>query len=474
MQTVQGEMLKYLAAVGGGKDMKAAGNTPNAVELHGLGSLFGSHSIEREVVSAMIRPFGLGARLPNYPSVFEQPFFASITGVTADSGSESSTNCGDNPRAWLKGCDLTAQFGRVARDTGTIEIDKVMLRKNRGDFTDLRLYGDLLGMSGFTVDGITSEQMLNVVTKAEMVIAAVSLERRLSRHLWQGHILNNLNGGYKEFPGLMFQIATGQKDAHAGTLCPALDSDVKAFASQNVEDRNSLRDIVAFIEYMVATLTFNAVNSGMDPLELAMCLRPELWFILSAIWPCAYHTNKCSVMDVTGNSIEAVPQIDAAAMKRLTDDMRQGLFLDVNGIRIPVVLDTGIYEYNNQNSTVPAGFYESSIFFVPLRANGLTTTYMEYVDYRGASPDIALLRGTQPFWTDGGKYFWAIEDNKWCYKLSVKTEQRVILRTPQLAGRIDRIRYRPTQHMRSPYPDDPYFVDGGVSMRPDETTYHTW
>ena len=439
---------------------------------HGLGSLFGSYSIEREVVSAMIKPFGLGARLPRYPSVYEQPFFASITGVTADSGSESSTNCGDNPRAYLKGCDLTAQFGRLARDTGTIEIDKVMLRKNRGDFTDLRLYGELLGDAGFTVEGMTTEQMLNVVTKAEMVIAAISLERRLSQHLWQGHILNNVDGGYKEFPGLQYQIATGQMDAHTGTLCPALDSDVKDFALQNVESRNSLRDIVQFISYMDATLNFNAEHSGMTPLVLAMCLRPELWYILSAIWPCAYNTNKCAVMDTA--DLDTVPMVDAAAMKRITDDMRQGMYLDVNGHRLPVILDTGIYEYNNQNSTIAAGNYASSIYFVPLSAGGLTTTYMEYIDYRAASPDVALLRGTQPFWTDGGMFFWAIEDNKWCFKLSVKSEQRVILRTPHLAGRIDRVLYRPTQHFRSPYPADPYFVDGGVSMRPDETTRHVW
>jgi hypothetical protein len=38
------------------------------------------------------------------------------------------------------------------------------------------------------------------------------------------------------------------------------------------------------------------------------------------------------------------------------------------------------------------------------------------------------------FWTDGGVYSWAIEQIKWCYKLSLKTTQRIVLRSPHLAG----------------------------------------
>lgn len=466
LQTAQGAILERL------ESSKAAGASPTAVELHGLGSLFGSHSIEREVVTAHMRPFGLGSLLPKIPTVFEQPFYAAITGVTDDSGAEASEPCDDNPRAWMKSCDLTAQFGRVARDTGTIEIDKVMLKKNRGDFTDLRLYGDLLGMSGFTVDGLTSDQILNIVTKAEMVIAAISMERLLSRHLWQGSIFNNA-GAYKEMPGLMYQVATGQMDAHTGTLCPALDSDVKNFGYQNVEDQNSLRDIVGHLQALEAYLWFNAESMGLTPVDFVLCLRPELWFLLSAIWPCAYNTNKCAVMDTPG--IDPVPMVDATDMTGIRDAMRQGMFIDINGRRYPVVTDTGIYEENSQNSAnVDPGFYASSIFLLPLKAAGLRTLYMEHIDYKAAQPDVALLRGRQPFWTDGGLYYWAMEDQKWCYKLSVKTEMRVILRTPHLAGRIDDILYRPVQHFRSPYPDDPYFEDGGVSMRPDETTYHVW
>jgi hypothetical protein len=148
--------------------------------------------------------------------------------------------------------------------------------------------------------------------------------------------------------------------------------------------------------------------------------------------------------------------------------MRNGMYLDVNGRRYRVVTDTGIFEQNNANTAgVPAGHYRSSIYFVPLTiTGGFPVTYREYVDYRQAQPDISLLRGLEDFfWTDNGVFSWAVEQIKWCYKLALKTEQRVILRTPQLAGRVDNIQYAPMQHLRDSDPDSPYWFDGGVSVR---------
>jgi hypothetical protein len=450
---------------------KTPGNFGNAVELHGLGSLFGSHSIEREVVTAHIRPFGASSRVPNFPSVYQQPFFASVTGFTADVGSEPTYPCSDAPYNFMKGCDLTAQFGRVQRDTKTIEINDVMLKKNRGDFSDLRLYGALLG-DDFVPAGISDSDVLNIVTKAEMIGACVSIQRKLADHFWNGNQFVH-TGAYWEFPGLSRQIATGQMDAHTGTLCAALDSDVKNFGKQDVTLRNSLYDIVDYLAAMEFYLHNNAEKMGLLPLVSMICMRPELWYELSAMYPCAYNTNRCGSKDTA--AIDAVPQIDALSMRQLRDDMRNGMFIDINGRRYPVVTDDAIYEKNNTNTAgIAAGCYASSIFFVPLTAAGLTVTYMEHVDYRAAAPDVSLLRGTEQFWTDDGAYYWAVEYVKWCYKLSVKTEQRVVLRTPQLAGRIDDILYCPTQHLRSFDPASPYFKDGGVSMRSDETTYHVW
>ena len=122
------------------------------------------------------------------------------------------------------------------------------------------------------------------------------------------------------------------------------------------------------------------------------------------------------------------------------------------------------------------GEYASSIYFVPLTITGsFPVTYMEYLDYRMAQPDMALLPGHVPeFWSDDGVFMWAYEGIKYCFKLTARTEQRVVLRTPQLAGKLQHVKYTPLQHLREPYPDSPYWEDGGVSLRPDETKYAVW
>jgi hypothetical protein len=290
--------------------------------------------------------------------------------------------------------------------------------------------------------------------------------------MWNGSPANNnAGGGYAEMPGLSAQIATGQMDAHTGTLCPALDSDVKDFAYDEIGGAG--RDIVAYLSMLEAYLYFNAEHMGLLPWTAVLAMRPELWYVLSEVWPCAYNTTKCAtvIRDANGQVVVGGPD-----MVRLRDDMRQQMYIDINGRRYPVVTDSQIFEHNNiNNGNLAAGEYASSIFFVPLTiTGGFPVTYLEFLDYRAAAPDIALLKGLQQFWSDDGRYMWALEQVKYCYKLTVKTQQRVILRTPQLAGRIDSVKYVPLQHFRSPDPDSPYFRDGGVSLRSDETIHAVW
>jgi len=466
----QAEILDRLVT---NKEMET--KTPAAqgtnTELHGLGSLFGRSSVERDVITAHMNPEpGIASIVPLLPSVMEDPRFASITGYTATTGSEAATPCDDAPAAFVKAANLTAQFGRLQRDTQTIDWDKVALRRNRGDFTDLQLRGQVLGMTNLSPVEAATSDILNIVTKSEMVIAGVSMERTLVNHMWQGNVANNnAGGGYKEFPGLDAQIATGHVDADSNTAAPALDSDVKDFAYDGVGGTG--RDIVEYLSMLEFYLNYNATHMGLSPVKWAIVMRPELWFELSAVWPCRYLTNRCATSG-GANPIVINDNVNVSAR----DDMRNGKFIDINGNRYPVVTDVGIFEHTNiNNANVAAGQYASSIYMVPLTITGsFPVVYREHLDYRQGAADAALLRGNETFWTDNGVYSWAYEETKWCYKLSVKTQQRIILRTPQLAGRIDAVLYEPLQHIRSFDPSSPYHFDGGVSTVADETSYAVW
>lgn len=434
---------------------KTPATTHTGIKLHGSSGIFNVAGLEREIITAMIRPRGIAAILPSFPAVEEDPRFGALTGVTDDVGAEPTNVCDDAPTGYIKACNLTARFGLIRRDTNTIDMDVVMRKLHRGDFTDLVLYGRLLGEDKLAPSGLNENQVVNIITAAEMVSVGVRTERVLSNQLWQGTVAIA-----NQFPGLDVQIATGQMDADTRTLCPALDSDVKNYNYALLSST-----IVTYLSQLEWYLNYNAESMGLDPVEWVIAMRPDLWYELTAIWPCAYNTNRCSSAVGANSTV----YLEGTEMVAARDAMRRNMTIDINGRTYRVVTDTGIFEHNStNNANLIPGEYASTIYMVPLTiTGGFPVTYRQYVDYRRAAADVALLRGLEEFfWTDNGMFSWAVEQIKWCYKLALKTEQRVILRTPQLAGRIDAVKYSPLQHLREPDPDNPYYADGGVSIRP--------
>jgi hypothetical protein len=430
-----------------------AGQTAN--KLHGPTGLFSTPGLERDVISSVMRPQSFASALPVLPTVTEDPRFPSLTGFATDmTGTQPALPCNDAPVAQMKGCNLTARFGQLRFDTNTIDIAETFMQVNRGEMRDLVLRGRLLGMTNLQPSSIDEAGVINILTKSEMVIAGTLAERELSKQIWQGSV------ALKQFPGLDAQIATGIKDADTEVACPALDSDIKDFAYDLIG--GSGRDIVEYLSSMMFYLETNAQSMGLDPVSFMIVMRPELWFELSSVWPIKYNTNK-NVAVPTNNMV----MIDGRQNIVDRDQMRNSMYLDINGKRYPVMVDTGIFEHNNvNNANCLPGQYASSIYVLPLTIQGnFPVLYREYMDFRAADSNSTLLKGMQTFWTDNGIYSWAIEENKWCYKLALRTKQRIVLRAPHLAGKLQRVKYVPLQHVRSAYPGDPYNFSGGVSMR---------
>ena len=76
---------------------KAAGTTPTFQPGHGNGGLFSRPGLEPDLYGAFVLPnYGLWAKLPKYPTVFEYLIAGIVTGVTDSTGSEPEGLC-DNP-----------------------------------------------------------------------------------------------------------------------------------------------------------------------------------------------------------------------------------------------------------------------------------------------------------------------------------------------------------------------------------------
>lgn len=463
---------------------KAAAAFNTAPLLFGNTGLFTTQGLESDIITAYVRPDGLVGKLPSFDSILELPVFGSITGVQDDGATAVNNPCDDAPSGYIKGCNITAQFGRLHFDTQTMEFDKIFRQLNSGVNTELRLRGRLLGM-GDDMDNLNEEDVLNIVIGAEMVKVGMlmmrgsSTQMGLTRQTWQGAVANNsAGGGYMEFPGLDSQITTGIVDLSSNATCPALDSDVKDFNYQLVSavNANNVPLIAWYLSTLEHYLRHNAIRMGLDPVEWVVCMTPVLWDELTQYWPIAYNTNRGA--EILANATNVRLNLDASVMTTERDKMRETKTIAINGRLYNVITDDGINEATNiNNANVGLGQYASSIYMVPLSiTGGFPVTYFEHIDYRrGMSlAGVSRLMGKEDFWTDRGLYSWAIENTKWCFKLSAKTERRIVLRTPQLAGRIDNILHEPLQHLRDSFPSSPYEYDGGVSTRAATTVNAVW
>jgi hypothetical protein len=460
------DMVKFLEKMleEAKNEEKVATGSMSAQRLHGIGGLFSGPGLDQVVFSTFVRPKSVLNDMPLIPSVIEDPRFPALTGFTAPDGAQPTNACDDAPTGFTKTCTLTALFGLHRFDTQEIEMDQVMRRANRGDFGDLRLVGGPI-LDGLAPSGINEGNVLNVITAMEMMRTSAYMEMQLHIDAWQGTVA----GG--SFPGLMYQIATGQVDAATNTACPSLDSDIKDFTHNDVCGTG--KDIVEYLSAMMYYLESLASDTGLAPVDFRLAMRPQLWFELSACWPCSYLTNRCTTAQVGYNAAVINDNTNVA----MRDEMRAGQYLWINGQKYPVILDTGIVEQTNtDNGLIPSGAFASSIFILPFSVIGnFPTLYREYIDYRKAAPDEALLRGLEGwFHTDGGAYSWAYDAIRWCYQLALKTEQRVVLRTPHLAGALQNVVYSPLQHLREPNFSSPYHVDGGVSLPTPGTRYSVW
>ena len=454
-----------------GLHTKAPSNYNTSTLLTQPGGIFTVAGMERNVVSTHISPMGIGSYLPAFPSNTDDPRYGFILGFTNETGAEATNPCDDAPTGFMKGGNLTGRFGRVMRQTNTIEIDK-LLHESRSSSMDLQLMGSMLGGVG-PGNMMANQDPTKLVLTAEMVGVGVNLERKLSTMAWQGTPTNNTSGGgYMEFPGLDSQIATGHMDADTGTLMPAADSMILDFGYTAVD--GTAKDIVQYVSHMEYKLRNISSRTGMDPTTWAITMRPELWMELSAVWPCRYLTNRCTT---DGNTNPMV--LNDSINVDIRDRMRNTSTIMINGRTYPVIEDDGIFEHTNiNNANVPAGSYASSISFIPLRTRGnFPTTYWQYIDYRKVNAQLSPMGMGQkqvPFWTENGLLLWVYRDNGYCFDMQAKVEPRIILRTPHLAGKIQGVLYSPLSHLRSPDPDSPYWVNGGLSVRGGSDNYAVW
>lgn len=487
MTSVLEQLLKELqAAQQGGGSLRAGERAfPSAnydpLLYHGPGGFFSQYGVERDIISTRLHPQGIADMIPAVASAYTNPLFGFFTGFQGVTGAVANGICDDPQTAGPgKVCRQTAQFGRYSFQTRDLDITRVGRYTDRSEPLDLRILNDplLMGTGTITTPSVNGSPDLKAEMLMRMVEVGVDFQLQLTKQLYYGNPVNSsAGGGYKEFPGLDTLVGVGKRDAITNIACPSLSSDMKDFGYRNITNGNNAAELVRTVTYLLRYVKHNASYQNLNPVEWVITMRENLFYELTAIWPCSYLTYRCIFGDAAS---QAQVTIDATAQVEMRDAMRNGNYLVIDGIKYPVITDDAIVEENrSNNANIVSNGFASDIYVLPLTIRGgFKSLYWEYFDYAaGPMTAVGQTNGLgNYYWTDGGRFMWHQKPpNNFCVQQVAVTEPRIILRTPQLAGRIANIQYVPLQHTIDPYPTDPYYVDGGVTTRSaGPSYYHEW
>lgn len=441
---------------------------------HGPGGLLTWPGVDPIMFNASMGFTSILSQLPTSPSVHTNPTYMTITGVSEDVGAEKEDVCDDAPTGGLmQGCLATSVFGRYERATQELELNRLGQRVDRADPMDLTLVGTPFQNAGIFGSGAQDptapgDLLTNEVSR-KFWERNVSFHRLLAKQLWVGTPANNSAGkGYKEMTGLSVLVNTGHVDAETGESCNNMDSYMSNFNYGSISSSGA--DAVAALTNIYYQLKRRAELSGVDPVRWVFAMRSQMFYELSAVWPCSYLSYRCSP---SNGALEFINSQDAV---RFRDEMRAGKYLLIDGERVSVVLDEGIPEdTNTTNGSVASGCFSSDIYIIPMSVvGGRAVTFLEYFDYGNPSISSALAAGNGTMGRVEGAFLTWWRQTNTCVVWQSKVEPRLVLRTPWLAARLQNVVYCPVQHEPSGFPDDPYFTLEGKSDRPGPSLYSLW
>jgi hypothetical protein len=450
-QLVQQEVVRILAgAVMGRKDI--AGD-PSGQWLTGPGGTFNLPGVNRDFISLVLQKQSLWNSLPAHASMYAETEFGYITAFTAGSGQQPTEVCGDGPvPGSITTCTQTSHFGRYRFDTNPLPLNRVGLLAGRAEPTDLRLINGPLQrqLQGLLPGGI-GDYSSNIFNSRREVASRMGDVAReftdlLSDELWFG--VPKAAGdptieGSNSFLGLNSLVGTGKIDARTLNACPLLDSDVKDFGG-DVIDADGGQKIFNYMYYIVQTRRFIARRTNMGAVNWRWVMPESAWMELAKLWPCVFATYGC----LPQPDGRITPTISLDNQARLQQDMIENMYLPIGGQRYPVVIDDSLVE---TVAADPADGFTCDMFFMPYTVKGgYEVLFREYLDFKqGAMLGAAQGQyGPGVFQTDDGQFLWWTKpNNNVCIQLGSETDQRVILLTPQLAGRINSVGYDPLQHV---------------------------
>lgn len=450
-----------------GQRLKDSGTTGLAISPHGYNALFNNFGVEPGIPTTYIGPRGieqwLEARGHVQMSQYLNPVFGILTGQTDSSGDDATAVCSEDVPipGDLKMCHQTWPFGEFTMKSKPIRVDSAGALINRSEPIDLKLLNNPFGDANKIVPSGSTNFFRNVLSKA-VVELTNDFKRRWARLPWTGTPLSatyNVDGALgNQYNGLERLVSDSYQDVFTQLACSAANSYIDSFSGimQN--------GAASYVRNMVETYRMRkylAEQLFINDVELAFFMRYQAFLSFTDVWPCSYETYRCYTAAPEGTSV--VLDMSSVENNKMRQEMRDGMYLLIDGVKVPVVIDTTMNETNIGN-----GNFESDVYLLPIRSATLggQLLYMEYFNYRGpfGMQDIISQLGPQDEYRvspDGRFAIFFMGGTAFCKQVMIRTRKRLILRAPFLAARLQDAQYSVYQHEREWEPGTSFYEDGG-------------
>ena len=462
----QVEGLAKMGLLNTGQKHDTTGTSQTAQTLHGANAggyngLLSAPGVRPDMYTTAPRTDSLFSMIPLERSEFLNEKSEIMTGVTDVQGTNPTGFCGTPPTFGnMKVCQQVSTFGEFYLGSGVIDLTKVGSLVDRGDTprqllnsgrVDNRLVPDTLAR----MEADTRDERASL-----MYTAGFGIERAFDRVSITGSTANTGNsavtGFITEFNGLDALIKTGYVDAVTSQACPAADSKVITFGA-NINNTIAGGDGRDFVEALVDLYWAQLDLAEMLGLvtDFYFVMTRAMFRVATEVWACNYATSRCSQGDDRSLNIYAN---DVVALR---DSMQNERYLLISGMRIPVLFASGI----PQGGGTTANSFTQDIYLVPLRVNGAPSLYMDYfpmdnpyaLRFQDMTPDRTFM--------NNGLYAVSPSRTQNCIQFSFAAKPRLILRTPFLAGRLDNVTFTDLRGTRTPYPNESFYANGGVTYR---------
>lgn len=430
---------------------------------HGPSGVFNVPGVNRDLWMVTPRPLGISSYLPMVSTQYMYERFELVMPVTAGTGSEPANDCapGPNPGKATVGFQ-NFPFGKVIRTTEAVDVNRLGQLNNNAEPIDLRIVNQMADSSPWIPDPARNANFINSELGLKYFTLGMEFERVAEADMFTGNHANNspatLGRLYPD--GLDILINTGKIDAVYGSPLTGLDSLLinwnNGFYNGNVSLNGQSVDIVTTISATMNYLIARARLTASLPAQWAIAMRYDLFYALTALWPCSYLTNGCTT---TGTNLIAVNGAEQVAMR---DEMRQpgNEFLWVNGVKYPVWISDQITESTTSGRRV------SGIYIIPISAVGKVVTYNEFFDFNNGQIsewDNAVGPNRRRWTSNNGLYYWTFDQTQYCDTVTAKTQYRLIMRRTDLAARIQNVGYNAVVPTNTSGPSDLYKIASGVT-----------